>query len=236
VSLTFDDRERRREGYRWAVAALVVVGLHLLGAVMLRGWQIPVTPHEIVPAAIMMDLEPVPLRQEPAAPEEPPPPEPEIVDAPPLPAEVVPEVVLPQVVPKPKPVERKRAERVSAQPAVATPAPAVEAPAAPPHPAPAMTTDAMARFQRLLSSHLEREKRYPRASQQHREQGIVLLRFTMDREGKVLAARIERGSGFAALDQEVLGLVQRAQPLPALPPEIAAAQLELVVPVQFSLR
>jgi hypothetical protein len=34
----------------------------------------------------------------------------------------------------------------------------------------------------------------------------------------------------------VLALIERAQPLPALPAEITAAQLELVVPVQFSMR
>jgi protein TonB len=156
-----------------------------------------------------------------------------------LPPDVVPEVVLPQVVPKPKPVERKRVEKVVPHPVVSTPAPAVEAPPAPapPRAAPAApSADAMTQFERLLSAHLEREKRYPRMSQQHGEQGVVMLRFTMDRAGKVLAANIERGSGFPALDREVLDLIQRAQPLPALPPEIVQAQLELVVPVQFSLR
>jgi periplasmic protein TonB len=252
VRIALDQRggwdPERREGFRWTAAALVVVGLHVLGAIVLRGWQIPVVPAELAPAAIMMDLEPapVPVPQAMAMPEEPlPEPEPEIVAPPPPPPEIVPEVVLPQAVPKPKPpqrkrVEHKRIERVAPVPvpAATSPAPPAEAPVVPvpPTPSPSAAANAMTRFERLLSSHLEREKRYPRLSQQRGEQGTVMLRFTMNRDGKVLAARIERGSGFAALDQEVLALIERAQPLPALPAEITAAQLELVVPVQFSMR
>jgi protein TonB len=249
VSLAFDDRERwherQRDGVRWTAAAAIVVALHIGGAIVLRGWEIPVAPTEVAPAAVMVDLEPVPvavppeLPPAPPPPEEPPPTEPEAAPPPPLPPDVVPEVVLPQVVPKPKPVERKRVEKVVPQPVVSTPAPAVEAPPAPAPPRAASSAppaDAMTQFERLLSAHLEREKRYPRMSQQHGEQGVVMLRFTMDRAGKVLAANIERGSGFPALDREVLDLIQRAQPLPALPPEVVQAQLELVVPVQFSLR
>ncbi|MDB5405626.1 MAG: tonB protein [Rhodospirillales bacterium] len=226
MSLAIDDRQ----GIRWTGAAAVVLGLHLLGAMAMRGWHVPVAPAEVAPAAIMMDLEPAtapqPAESEPVV-EEPPQP----------PPEVVPEVVLPLVVPKPKPAERRRGEHAPPQPAVASPAPAaVEAPLARPRPALPVPADTMARFQQLLSSHLEREKRYPRVSQQRHEQGTVMLRFTMDRGGQVLAASIERGSGFAALDREVLELIRRAQPLPPLPAEVAAGQLELIVAVQFALR
>jgi periplasmic protein TonB len=52
----------------------------------------------------------------------------------------------------------------------------------------------------------------------------------------VLAAALERGSGHADLDEEVLALIRRADPLPPFPPDLAQDRLELVVPVQFSLR
>jgi protein TonB len=38
------------------------------------------------------------------------------------------------------------------------------------------------------------------------------------------------------LDAEALALVQRAQPLPPLPPEMEQATIELVVPLRFQLR
>ena len=87
-----------------------------------------------------------------------------------------------------------------------------------------------------MLAHLERAKRYPRDAQLRREQGTVYLRFRMDRAGRVLSAGIDRSSGFPDLDAEVLDMIQRAQPLPPIPPEIAQAQLELVVPVRFFLR
>jgi biopolymer transport protein ExbD len=63
-----------------------------------------------------------------------------------------------------------------------------------------------------------------------------LRRFTMDGEGHVLAAQIERSSGHAAFDDEVLAMIKRSEPLPRIPPELERDQLELVVPLQFSLR
>jgi protein TonB len=62
-----------------------------------------------------------------------------------------------------------------------------------------------------------------------------LLRFTLDRTGGISNARIERGSGHADLDEEVLALVQRAQPLPPIPADIAANTLDIEVPVKFAL-
>jgi periplasmic protein TonB len=58
----------------------------------------------------------------------------------------------------------------------------------------------------------------------------------MSRDGRVLAARIERASGVAILDQEGLDLLQRAQPLPPLPSDQPGESLELLVPVQFYLK
>jgi len=65
---------------------------------------------------------------------------------------------------------------------------------------------------------------------------VVYVRFTMDRQGRVLAARLERASDFAELDQEGLDLLQRAQPLPPLPLDVPGDTLELIVPIQFFIR
>ena len=93
-----------------------------------------------------------------------------------------------------------------------------------------------ASWQAQLVAWLERYKRYPRLAQEQHQEGVVYLRFTMDRAGHVLSAQIEKGSGFSLLDEEVTALIQRAQPLPAPPPEVPGAQLVLTLPVQFSVR
>ena len=118
---------------------------------------------------------------------------------------------------------------------------AVALPAAPVTPAPtpgnpATPSKAAATWQGLLLARLEQAKRYPQSARFRHQQGVVLLRFAMDRDGKVLRAAIEKTSGYEALDQEVLALIQRAQPLPKPPADVPGAAIELVVPVEFSLR
>jgi len=58
----------------------------------------------------------------------------------------------------------------------------------------------------------------------------------MDRNGRVLSRHIEGSSGSAALDHEVLAMIERAQPLPAFPPSMPQTRMTLVVPIRFSLR
>ncbi len=58
----------------------------------------------------------------------------------------------------------------------------------------------------------------------------------MSRDGTVLEYRIEQSSGHTLLDQEVEAMIERAQPLPAMPDFMTQARLELVVPVDFAIR
>ncbi|HWP25303.1 MAG TPA: energy transducer TonB [Xanthobacteraceae bacterium] len=88
----------------------------------------------------------------------------------------------------------------------------------------------------LLFSHLLRYRQYPSAAQAARQEGVVMLSFTMDRDGRVLARHIVRGSGFAALDAEALAMIERAQPLPPFPADVTASTRSFVVPIRFSLR
>ncbi|PWC31946.1 energy transducer TonB, partial [Azospirillum sp. TSO22-1] len=118
--------------------------------------------------------------------------------------------------------------------APATPAPpAAPAPAAAPASPPASV---VASWRGALLRHLERYKRYPRAAQLQRLEGVAQVRVVLDRQGNVLSAKLERGSGHTILDGETEEMVRRASPLPAPPPEIASDRIELVVPVEFALR
>lgn len=87
-----------------------------------------------------------------------------------------------------------------------------------------------------LLNWLERHKEYPRRAQRRRQEGTAMLFFRMDRDGRVTEFRIEEGSGHALLDAEVEAMIQRAQPLPAMPDFMPQSQLELLVPVKFALR
>ncbi|HWB49287.1 MAG TPA: energy transducer TonB [Stellaceae bacterium] len=266
------DRDRDAEDdspwapLRWGLCFALVAGLHVGGAWMAAHWHPAAEPSPAPPpAAVMVDLLPLPAAP-PAPPNEippgptqeiaPPPPPPEPVEEPilpPAPPAPAPEIDLP-VPPKPKPKppqphrqtiprelpelppdDKPPAPVTTAPPRVqAPPAPAVAAPA--PGAAAARSANAMPTWQGLLLRRLEQFKRYPGAAQLRHEQGTAYLRFAMDRQGRVLSASIARSSGFAALDEETLALVHRAEPLPAPPPEVPGNPIELVVPVQFFLR
>ncbi|MBW3517176.1 energy transducer TonB [Shewanella sp. NKUCC01_JLK] len=87
-----------------------------------------------------------------------------------------------------------------------------------------------------LLAWLEQHKEYPRMARNRRQQGTVMLYFMLDRQGRVSASRIEQSSGYQTLDAEALKMLERAQPLPAIPDAMPNETLELVVPVQFFLR
>lgn len=69
-----------------------------------------------------------------------------------------------------------------------------------------------------------------------RQQGVPYIRFIMDREGKVLASRLERSCGVSELDREAVSLPKRASPLPKPPEDKSGDTLELVVPVEYFLK
>ncbi len=87
-----------------------------------------------------------------------------------------------------------------------------------------------------LRAWLEKHKQYPQQAQRRRQQGTALLRFTLARDGRLLAHSIERSSGFTSLDVAVEEMIERAAPLPPLPSDMSQDRLEIVVPVAFHLR
>jgi protein TonB len=120
---------------------------------------------------------------------------------------------------------------VAAQPPVAA-VPAPVAPVAAPQKPAGETRDSY--LGRVLAQ-LNRFKQYPRAARQARIEGVVMLHFVMDSDGKVQSAEISKSSGRPVLDAEALALIGRAQPLPALPAEFPTRTLDAVVPIEFSL-
>ena len=98
------------------------------------------------------------------------------------------------------------------------------------------TPGAAADYYTQLQAWLEKYKRYPRRAKLRNEQGVVVLRFLVTRGGEVGDFGIEKSSGHSLLDEEVREMIQRAQPLPKIPPEMHESEVELLIPVQFFLR
>jgi protein TonB len=145
----------------------------------------------------------------------------------------LPKLAAPAIVTAPLPevtIQTTTPPPVVAQPPVTAPAPPVAASA--PQKATGESRDSY--LGRLLAQ-LNRYKQYPRAARQARIEGVVMLHFVMAADGKVQNFEISKSSGRPVLDAEALALIQRAQPLPALPPDFPTRTLDAVVPIEFSL-
>ena len=143
--------------------------------------------------------------------------------------------------PPPKPLEKSKTEKPKPQRASLASVPAhaerKAARAAAPSPG-ASTRDANAvpNWKSLLVATLERNKRYPAEAEARGEYGTAELAFDVDRRGRVRHARIAHSSGSGLLDRATLAMLDRAVPLPPPPPEIAGAEIPIVVPIRYRAR
>jgi periplasmic protein TonB len=214
------------ESARWIACFVIAAALHAIVAYCLlerfsetvedSGVDGPLIlldlPEALAPSiAPPQDLPPGPMQQEEV--EETPPPKEET-----KPPEPESEVALP--IPEPPKVEKPPAEKIEAAAPVAakTPPPSV------------------VRWQSQLAAHIEHFKRYPQAARTHGDEGTATVAFTIDHEGRLLHSSIVRSSGSAALDQETLAMLVRAQPMPHPPDQLTDGELTFVMPVRFNIK
>jgi protein TonB len=235
---------------RWIICGAIAVLAHAAISAVMLPWHEESEP-DLPAGAIVVDFSPIPVTPASEVTDIPPGPEQVMSDAAPeKPVERVEEPLLeikpasnpdvplepPQEVkPEPQEVPRPPAPMTSAPPAAPLERAAI--PAAPTigRPTP-KTSNAIPSWTTRIVALLERNKRYPPGSQARGEQGVAQVLFTLDREGRVIDSRITRSSGAAALDEEALALLRRAQPFPAPPAELAGPQVNLTVPIRFNLR
>ncbi len=220
---------------RWALAAGIVACVHAAVIAGFLLWHQPadeigdassvvtveLAPIDSVADANQRDVAPGPedMIEQKAVPEvDKQPDQPKLDEPPPPPAVSMPDVALPEQKP-PEQVEEQRPPSPRTTSRVQGGAPRVEP-----------------TWQTVLLKRLQQHKRYPQSAQAGGEQGVVLLGFSVDRNGRVLEHRIVQSSGYADLDNEVMAMIERAQPLPAFPASMTQSKLDLTVPIRFSLR
>src|SRR5205823_4628639 len=94
------------------------------------------------------------------------------------------------------------------------------------------SVSAVASWHSRIVALIERNKAYPPAARSRGETGVVQLAFSIDRQGRVLGSQVVHGSGHAALDQETLATVRRAQPFPPPPADLPGGKFDFTVPVR----
>jgi TonB family protein len=100
----------------------------------------------------------------------------------------------------------------------------------PPAPAPTISPD----YRSLLSSWLETHKRYPPEARQRGEEGRAVLRFRVDRSGRVIDYSVVSSTGFADLDAAVEAMMRGAV-LPPFPVSMREPEIEVSVTIRFGL-
>ena len=216
--LSWFEDEDPRSLRRWAMAAAMVLAIH---AAAIAGYVYWHRPDEIgdFSSPLAVDLAPsddaidqpeiAPVPEQPQKEIEQPPPPPEPQQA----------AIAPTEEPPPPEQQQQRPPQPAVPARVKGGAPRIEP-----------------SWQTALVRHLQQYKRYPSDAQSRGEDGVVMLSFTVDRTGRVLARQIARSSGHRELDNEVMSMIERAQPLPPFPATMPQATLDLTVPIRFSLR
>jgi periplasmic protein TonB len=135
-----------------------------------------------------------------------------------------------------RPAAKAPAETPPPRAEPAAPAAAAPAGTAPAGTAPAGTAQVMdPRWTAAVSGLLAERKIYPEEARRRGEEGRVLIRFTVDRSGRVEAASIVAPSGSVLLDEAALALLRQAV-LPAFPVAMTAARITITTTVRYSLR
>ncbi|ORJ60440.1 TonB family protein [Geothermobacter hydrogeniphilus] len=118
-------------------------------------------------------------------------------------------------------------------PAEALPAETAPAPAAPR--ADPAGNPAYRAYLSDIRQRVDRSKRYPLMARRGGQQGVVLIDFEINAEGKLCRCEVERGSGFKLLDRAALKAVRAAAPFSPLPEDFGP-RLALQLPIRFELR
>jgi len=220
--------------HRWVLSAAIVVGIHAALALTLTRWHEPLpgdegteaiivdlAPFTAPPTESKSDLAPGPEQQQSTA-------------APDAPTAKPEEKPLETIEPSPDADVQLPADTVKPpDKQLEQPRPALPE-TSPPKPSPSAAQ--VASWHRKIALQVERHKGYPPAARALHETGTAELAFTIDRTGSLLASRVVRTSGFAALDQETIDTVRRAQPFPPPPPNMPGDRFDFTVPIRFNIR
>ena len=85
-----------------------------------------------------------------------------------------------------------------------------------------------------MSEWLESHKRYPESARDQGEEGHAVLRFVVERSGRVASFAVIKSSGYPDLDA-ALDTMMRGATLPPCPAGMEQPSIEVAVTIRFSL-
>lgn len=90
-------------------------------------------------------------------------------------------------------------------------------------------------YRRELEHLLRSRLKYPMMALRLKQQGRVLVRFVMDRDGRVLKSEIVQGAPFDVLNRSALELVDGISGLKPFPTETREQARQFVIPIEYKM-
>jgi protein TonB len=81
---------------------------------------------------------------------------------------------------------------------------------------------------------LKRHGGYPREVASYQIEDTLTLKFTIDRRGEILEYKLIKRSKWHLLNRAIHRMMDRASPVPPIPPEIKKDKLTFTIPVHFN--
>jgi periplasmic protein TonB len=212
------------------VPLAVSIAGHAAGLILLVWLSARLPPLVLLPPAPPNAIAVI-FEAPPAPPPPPPPPLPKPVEVPKPPPVVQP----PKPKPPPRRVVRRRIERPVQrqeveQPPIEAPQTVAQPPVYRPPAAPVISLD----YRNVLAEWFATHKHYPEGARDRGEEGEGVLRFRVDRSGRVLSYALIRSTGHPDLDGAIEAMMQGAA-LPPFPSDMAASDIEVTMPFTFHL-
>jgi protein TonB len=87
----------------------------------------------------------------------------------------------------------------------------------------------------MLIAEIERRKFYPPIARRMGIEGVVRVKITLDRKGKLKEVKVTSSSGSKILDRATVKLMKRCH-FPPLPPEYGKEKFSVEIPIRYTLK
>ncbi len=91
-------------------------------------------------------------------------------------------------------------------------------------------------YKRKVYSRIQRAKRYPYAARRDGIEGRVVVKFTINRSGRVSSVRVVKGTPHSILNSDAVAWVKRAAPFPPFPSGAEELSLSLSYGLRYDLK
>ncbi len=90
-------------------------------------------------------------------------------------------------------------------------------------------------YLKKIKQKIENIWKYPKSAFEKEEEGITVVKFSINRSGVIVASGIVTSSGSIFLDQGTIDVVRAAAPYDPFPPEFDLSQLNIIARFQYRL-